>query len=100
MFDYQMENELDVYRYKEDWRRSRIELLNQTSIKFRKSSNSSSSPKYNKYVRLLTEPSDTTVEFAFEDRNKMNMTELQTARQKRMIRRFLSQSKQRTEPAT
>lgn len=35
MFDYQLQSELDVYRYKEDWRKTRAEIITRTTSKYR-----------------------------------------------------------------
>ncbi len=49
----------------------------------------------NKYLRMLTEPNEEVVEFGLEDRQKLFMTELESARKKRMVRRFLSLDKRK-----
>lgn len=42
---------------------------------------------------MLTEPNDDPVEFGLEDRRKLFMTELESSRRKRVVRRFLTQDK-------
>jgi len=44
---------------------------------------------------MLTEPNEEVVEFGLEDRQKLFMTELESARKKRMVRRFLSLDKRK-----
>jgi hypothetical protein len=63
MFDYQLQNELDVYRCKDDWRRNRAEIINKTATKYREFNQTSAEDPYlnNKYIRMLTEPNESTI---------------------------------------